>query len=239
MSRFILVTGADRGVGLELTKAFLECGDVVFAGKHLNSLDLLDRLSAEYSSNLHVVNLDISSNESIEICKNYISNITDHIDILINNGAILGDIKSTILDDINFEEIQKVFNVTALGALRMSNKFIGSVLKSNSRLIVNISSEAGSISNCDRESWFAYCMSKSALNMQSVLVHNKIKEYGGQVMVIHPGWVKSYMQGELDNAANLTPKQSAEYIVKLIENSQKYRAEKPVYIDYTGKELEW
>ena len=239
MNRFVLITGADRGVGLELVKAFLKEGDTVFAGQYLSAWNLLNSLKKEYSNKLHIIDLDISSDESTVACEKYISTITDKLDILINNGAILGDIGATILSDINFDEIQKVFNVTALGALRMSNKHIQSILKSHKKLIVNISSEAGSINNCERKSWFAYCMSKAALNMQSVMVHNEIKEQGGQVMVIHPGWVKSYMQGKLDEEGELTPEQSAASILKLIENSNEYKGEKPVYLDYSGKKMEW
>lgn len=75
--------------------------------------------------------------------------------------------------------MQKVFNTNTLGTLRVTNSLIPLIVKSSDKLIVNISSEAGSISTCQRSSWYAYCMSKAALNMQSAIIHNSLKELGG------------------------------------------------------------
>jgi NAD(P)-dependent dehydrogenase (short-subunit alcohol dehydrogenase family) len=82
-------------------------------------------------------------------------------------------------------------------------------------------------------------MSKSALNMQARLVHNGLKNEGGQVMLIHPGWVQSYMSGELNTAADLTPDQSAQYITALIDRHKEFRGDQPAYVDYKGDTLPW
>lgn len=239
MIRNACVTGADRGVGLSLTQELLSQGTRVFAGKYLGELDLLDKLSAEYPETLHVLDLDVGSDESVRAVKESICEHTDHLDILINNAAVLGDIQATALDSIDLQEVQDVFNINTLGPLRMSQSLLPLLLKGERKLIANISSEAGSIEACDRASWFAYCMSKSALNMESQLIHNGIKDIGGQVLVIHPGWVQTFMQGQLDEGALLTPEESARHIIQLLLRSDEYKGEHAVFMDYTGQLLPW
>ncbi|MDP4089075.1 MAG: SDR family oxidoreductase [Bacillota bacterium] len=239
MEKFACVTGADRGVGLELANQLLARGYKVFAGRILKDWKLLDDLKEKYKEKLYILPLDISSDSSARGAAELIASNTSELELLINNGAILGDIKGTILDKLDFEEMQRVFNVTALGALRVSNALAPLLLKGDRRLIVNISSEAGSINDSYRKSWFAYCMSKAALNMESVIIHNQLKEMGGQVLVIHPGWVKTYMQGKLDEAADLTPEDSAKHIVEVIFDHKRYFADKPAFVDYLGNKMEW
>ncbi|KQN97065.1 hypothetical protein [Paenibacillus sp. Leaf72] len=77
--------------------------------------------------------------------------------------------------------------------------------------------EAGSIEDSTRTSWFGYCMSKAALNMQSKLVYNRIKEGGGHVLVLHPGRVQTYMQGKLDAEGDFTPDRSAIALIEMME----------------------
>jgi NAD(P)-dependent dehydrogenase (short-subunit alcohol dehydrogenase family) len=238
-NKFACITGADRGVGFELTRKLLIEGFTVFAGRVLEDWNLLEGLKEEYGEQLHIIYLDISEDNSVEKARNYVFSKTEKLDILINNGAILGDMKANIFDELDFEEMQRVFNVNALGALRVSRALVHLVMKSETKLIINISSEAGSISTCWREGWFAYCMSKAALNMNSSIVHNNIKELGGQVLVIHPGHVKTYMQGKLDEAGSLSAEESAKHIVKLAFEHEKYKGDKPSFINYLGNKMEW
>lgn len=239
MNKFACITGADRGVGFELVRQLLLKGYTVFAGHYLQESHELQRIKEEFQHRVHLINLDISSDLSVKNGYEYMARITDNLDILINNGAILGDIEATVFDDLDFNEMGKVFNVNTLGALRMTNALIPLIMKSNSKLIVNISSEASSIKDCNRKSWFSYCMSKAALNMQSAIIHNTIKEEGGQVLIIHPGWVQTYMQGKLDEKADLTPRASAEHINKVISEYEKYKGDKPAFVDYLGRSMEW
>lgn len=233
------VTGADRGVGFELVRQLLIEGCTVFAGSVYSDWNMLSELRKEYGEHLHIIEMDISKDESVCKAKEYIAGVTSSIDILINNGAILGDIKATVFDSIDFEEINRVFNVNAVGALRVSQELMPLIMNSSNKLVVNLSSEAASIENCGRSSWFAYCMSKAALNMCSAIMHNSIWNLGGQVLIIHPGHVKSYMQGKLDTTGVLTPEESAAYILKQVEEHKKYYSNKPAFIDYLGERMEW
>jgi NAD(P)-dependent dehydrogenase (short-subunit alcohol dehydrogenase family) len=239
MDKFTLVTGADHGLGFELVRKLLIKGYNVFAGCYLSKSDQYQDLCKEYGDTLQIIHLDISDIESVQRAREDILRKTDRLDLLLNNAAVLGDIHSTIEDQIDFDDIENVIKVNAIGALKVTNIMFPLLLKGENKLIVTISSEAGSIGDCPRDSWFGYCMSKAALNMEAALIQNHFNKYQGQVMVIHPGWMKTYMRGHLDADAELTPEYSAECIMNLIDNSRQYRGEKAVYLDYSGKQLNW
>lgn len=241
-----LVTGADRGVGLALAEALLQRGVEVFAGRYDRSgtWNGLQELERTYGSRLHLVELDVSDDASV---RRAVAEAAEKgcrsLDLLINNAAILGDRVKTVQDELtesDYTEMQQVFNVNTLGALRMSQTFLPLLLAGERRQIVNISSEAGSIGASYRTSWFAYTMSKAALNMQSALIHNQIRPLGGQVLVMHPGWVRTHMQGKLDAGADYEPMESA---LRILQQADRFAAEPveehPVFVDVEGKRWPW
>ncbi|MGG4481594.1 SDR family oxidoreductase [Paenibacillus xylanilyticus] len=240
MVRTVCVTGAARGLGLALTAQMLKRGYIVYAaGLDMESSEGIRLLVQAYPKHLRVIELDIADDLSVALFAETIKLDTDRLDMLINNAAILGNITDHVRGPLNFAEMAEVFNVNTLGSLRVTHAMLPLLLAGAGKLIVDISSEAGSIEQCDRHGWFAYCMSKSALNMQARLVHNGIKDEGGQVMLIHPGWVQSYMSGELNTAADLTPEQSAQHIAALIDRHKDFMGDQPAYVDYKGDDLPW
>ena len=82
-------------------------------------------------------------------------------------------------------------------------------------------------------------MSKAANNMQGALVHNMLRKIGGQVVQMHPGHVRSYMRGHLDETGKLTSDESAKYILKTLLDGELPREDRPLYIDYEGKRLSY
>lgn len=240
MNYTALVTGASRGVGLALVQLLLEKEYRVFAGYHHTPGSDLEQLQAKFEEKLTLVHLDIGSDESVRKAAAVVKEGTDRLDLLLNNAGILGEIEESIKDDINYEDMLKVYNVNALGALRVTQALVPLVMNSSAKMIVNISSEAGSIGQNGRRGWFAYCMSKAALNMESSLVHNGLKDDGGRVLVVHPGWVQTYMRGELDAAADLTPAESASKIIALVmDRIGNAPGSEPEYIDVYGNKLPW
>ncbi|MEC0229446.1 SDR family NAD(P)-dependent oxidoreductase [Paenibacillus alba] len=239
MASIVCVTGTDRGVGLALTKLLLEAGCCVYAGSYLPANEEHERLAEKYPGKLHSFALDIGSDASVKAAAELIMKQTDGLDMLINNAGILGDIEGTIEDELDFEDMQQVFNVTALGAIRMANALFEPIMKGG-KFIVNISSEAGSIGQSYRESWYGYCMAKAALNMGSSIIHNKMKKDGGRVLLIHPGWVQSYMSGTLDTSARFTADEAAAHIVNRIESCKHVILDKPLYVEaHSGNEIPW
>jgi NAD(P)-dependent dehydrogenase (short-subunit alcohol dehydrogenase family) len=240
MKRIACVTGADRGLGYFLAEWLLEHGYTVFAGQYMEQVESLIRLKEKYPEHLELVPLDIGSDDSVRRAARFIAGKTGHVDLVINNAGIIHpQDDATMLVGLDFEAMAQLYNVNTLGALRVSNALMGLLLQGPRKLIVNISSEAGSISRNQRINMYGYCMSKSALNMQSSLLHNHLKTMGGQVMIFHPGWLQTYMSGHKNESATTSPEESAAKIMTIVENSSQYAGEEPAYLDLEGAHWPW
>ncbi|WP_240415929.1 SDR family NAD(P)-dependent oxidoreductase [Paenibacillus periandrae] len=238
-TKTVCISGTDRGIGLALTHQLLIAGYTVFAGGIVPNNEQLKELQGHFPQQLHIFTLDVGSDQSVREAAAFIESKTDKLDLLINNAAILGDTQATVEDTIDFDEVQRVYNITAVGAIRLSNALIGPIMNGG-KLIVNISSEAGSIGNNQREAWFGYCMAKTALNMGSSLIHNTIRKQGGRVLLLHPGWVKTFMHGAWSDKGRHTPEEAAVHIRNRIEALKDIQREQPIYVEAdTGKELPW
>ena len=231
MNKTAVVSGADHGLGRELVRGLLARGYSVFAGRFDMSQE------GDSHERLTCLSLDLASQASIEAFAGEIAAKTDKIDLLINNAGILGDMQKTIDDSLDRDDITRVINVNAIGTLMLTNALFGLIKAGEGKLIVNISSEAGSINDCYRTGWFGYCMSKAANNMQGALVHNLFKQIGGRVIQLHPGHVRSYMRGHLDTTGKLTPEESAAAILRTLFERDLPVEDRPLYIDYEGKRL--
>ena len=195
MKKTAIVTGADRGLGYSIVRGLLEREYVVIAGEFNSKWSKLSDIN---SNNLHIVPLDVIKQDTIDNMMNFAKKDFQGIDLLINNAGIINkNYTATLEETLDMEEIKQVYDVNAIGALRVC-KAIVPLMKGIKR-VVFISSEAGSISNCFRNSWYAYCMSKAALNMMAKIMYNDLSEKGYTFRVIHPGYVKSYMHGEIND----------------------------------------
>jgi NAD(P)-dependent dehydrogenase (short-subunit alcohol dehydrogenase family) len=240
MKRVACVTGADRGLGLSLVRSMLAKQFSVFAGQYLKDSEDLKALKEQYPEQLELIPLDISNKDSVKEAARVIASKTGYVDMIINNAGIIRSAdNATVLVELDDEGMAEIYNVNTLGALRVSNALMGLLLQSEDKLIVNISSEAGSIARNKRINMYGYCMSKAALNMQSSLMHNHLKTLGGQVMVFHPGWLQTYMHGKKDEQAEMTPEKSAEQIIDLVLEYKKYMGEEPAYLDMDGSSWPW
>ncbi|WP_127534565.1 SDR family NAD(P)-dependent oxidoreductase [Paenibacillus kobensis] len=237
-----VVTGAGRGLGFGLAKGLLGRGWRVVAGVHGEATGELSQLQQQFDGALLIVSIDIGSDESVKQAAEQAVGWTEQIDLIVNNAGVLGDIERKLPDELDFDEMLHVMNVNSLGPLRVTQAFGSMLLRSERPIVANISSEAGSVGACGRDSWYGYCMSKAAVNMQSVLVHNQLKSVGGRVLVLHPGWVQSFMHGELNTSARLTIEQAAANVLGTIEDEADWPDVdgKPPYIDTEFKErLPW
>ncbi|GAB6929034.1 SDR family oxidoreductase [Paenibacillus sp. JCM 10914] len=240
MTKKVLITGADRGLGFSFTKLLLEQQYTVFAGQFIEDWHFLSELKQQYPDTLEIVPMDIGDDASVKRAARHIASKTQHLDIIINNAGIGGHgDHSTFLVDLDFELMQSIFNVNTLGALRVTNSVMGLLLQSEDKLVVNISSEAGSVARNHRIAGYGYCMSKSALNMQSAIVHEHLRKLGGQVMVFYPGWLQSYMSGTLNENAPTHPDESAAKMIGLIGQREQYAGEHPIFLDMDGTVWPW
>lgn len=240
MTKKVLVTGADRGLGYSFTKLLLEKQYTVFAGQFMADWHFLSELKQQYPNTLEIVPLHIGDDKSVKGAARQIASSTQHLDMIINNAGISanGD-SATFLVDLDFELMQTLYNVNTLGALRVTNSLMSLLLQGDDKLVINISSEAGSVASNQRISEYGYCMSKSALNMQSAIVHEHLRKLGGQVMVFYPGWLQSYMSGTLNESASTHPDESAEKIIGLIGQRTQYAGEHPIFLDMDGNVWPW
>ncbi|MGN7764634.1 SDR family NAD(P)-dependent oxidoreductase [Paenibacillus sp. 22594] len=240
MKKVACVTGADRGLGFFLVRWLLENKYKVFAGQYLEESEALETLNEKYKEQLILVPLDVGSSDSVKRAARTIAGRTGHLDMIINNAGIIDRADdATMLVDMDDTAMARIYNVNTLGSLRVSNSLMGLLLQGKQKLIVNISSEAGSISRNQRINMYGYCMSKAALNMQSSLLHNHLRVMGGQVMVFHPGWLQSYMNGDMNDEAPIPPEESARKIMGIVQEHKTHMGMEPAYLDLDGNPWPW
>jgi NAD(P)-dependent dehydrogenase (short-subunit alcohol dehydrogenase family) len=240
MGRTVFVTGAGRGLGLALARAFAARGDRVFAGFHEPTAPLAAADAAALAGGGGGgLPLDVSDLASVRACVRSLAAAAGSLDLVVNNAAVLGPLDRGAAGELDYASMLRVFDVNALGALRVCQECWPLLASGKDKLIVNIGSEAGSVGACRRDGWFGYGMSKAALNMASAQFHNAVKPLGGRVLVLHPGWVRTWMRGELDAAAELSPAESAAALVGLIDARGGEVHDKPLYLQWDGKELPW
>ena len=191
-----MVTGADRGLGLALTAGLLEKGWQVFAGQYMADWPELSDLAKIYPNTLMSIPLDVASTSSVQNAAEMVSQQVKHVDLLINNAGINALSRTqTIRDGQDYDEMHRLYDVNALGPVRVVEAFLPLVEKSMMKRFCFVSSEAGSIERAKRESWFPYCMSKAALNMGVRILFNDLRSDGYTFRLYHPGGIKSYIGG--------------------------------------------
>lgn len=205
MNEIVLITGASRGIGLALTKKMLsENFYVIGTSRNWENENFKHK-------NLYALTLDLSNPLSIKKAHKEIFEKFKHIDILINNAAIGPDLDTSFPEKESFDS---TFEVNVTGTVFFTEPLIN--LISQNGMILNISSEMGSLNSCKSSGSVAYRMSKSALNMYTKILTNRLNNKI-KVASIHPGWVKTTIAK--DNIVNgrLTPKQSAEKIYTFLK----------------------
>ena len=184
----VFVTGADRGVGFAICQCFLKGGWKVFAGQFMPQWTELEQLKGEYPETLSLVPLDVSRPESVKAAAANVKQETDCIDMLVNcAGIAIGN---------EPEQIKNMYRVNVLGVMCMVENFLP-MMQSGLKRLCFVSSEAGSVSVAHRSGVHAYGMSKTSLNMVVRLMFNQLRENDFTFRLYHPGWVNSYMMGDV------------------------------------------
>jgi NAD(P)-dependent dehydrogenase (short-subunit alcohol dehydrogenase family) len=229
----VLVTGASRGFGAALSLAFAERGARVFAGVR-SIRSGLGQDFERYPGLLSTIELDVQSADSIAEAKREVARSVEALDVLINNAALRSATVSNPIATIDFNDVALTFDVNAIGPLRVTQAFLPLLERGNSPVLVNVSSEAGSIGQCGRDREFDYCMSKAALNMLTKLLANQLKG-AVRVLSLHPGWLRTDMGGA---HAALDPLEAARASAALIEREAQ-NSDGPLFIDHSGSPLPW
>jgi len=227
----VVVTGAARGLGKCLAEAYLKQGAVVFG---LDRSEQTGELAGVYGDRYRPVLCDITDEATVRRAAEVVAAAAGTVDLLINDAAIYLEKPFDEIPEFDADLARTTFNVNTVGPLLVTKHFLPLVLAGAGKKIVNISSEAGSISQNWRSREYAYCMSKAALNMQSVILQRRVKDDGVKVLAIAPGWMRTEMGGA---DADLDPSESATGIMAVIAANSD--VDGPTYFDYAGKVWEW
>jgi NAD(P)-dependent dehydrogenase (short-subunit alcohol dehydrogenase family) len=238
-SSVALVTGADRGLGLALAARLLDKGWRVFGGQYMPAWPDLTALALAYPDQLTALPLDVTSIDSARAAAQAVGQAVDHVDLVLNNaGVISPTLSHPIQEPQDYAEMHRMYDVNAVGPLRVIDAFLPLIAASPMKRLAFVSSEAGSVNRCERDAWYGYCMSKTALNMGVSMLFNKLRPEGYTFRVYHPGWVRSYMGGAKDTRAQLEPEEAA---VPAIAYFLRDRADEDrlVMRDWRGREWPW
>lgn len=230
----VLITGASRGIGLALTQLHLEHGDYVFAflRKSTAEIDILQR----NFGNLQLCFCDIQSEEEIShAVMEHLSN-TEYLDIVYNIAGLNLDGDGIPLTELNFQNCLDMYNVNALGPLRVLSSALP-FLKETS-VVLNITSESGSITDCKRTDSYGYCMSKAAANMATKMFSNAFPYI--RTFCVHPGWVRTDMGGPhaKNSPYSISPRESAEALYDIAVHPQQF-SDEVIYLDYKNQAMPW
>ena len=204
-----VVTGANRGIGLELVRQLLARGDHVEAA--CRRPDDARELRAT-GARVHAV--DVSDGASVAAFAHALAGAP--VDLVINNAGVYGDLRQR-LQDFNFESATRTFEINALGALRMSQAFLPHLRRGSGKKLAHISSVLGTVGNTNAPGDLAYRMSKAALNMISRSIALELHDDHIISIVVHPGWVRTDMGGP---NAPMTASEAARGILAQIDAAQ-------------------
>jgi NAD(P)-dependent dehydrogenase (short-subunit alcohol dehydrogenase family) len=224
----VLITGANRGLGLCLVQKFSAEGWQVFAAERTPTA------SQRALPHVNSVSLDVQDPDSIAGAARSVAELSGGLDVLINNAAVnpRPDYDS-LLGELDFSAMQLAYDVNALGPLRVIEGLLPLLERGQRKLVVNVSSEAGSLRHSWRDRSYGYCMSKAALNMQTTILDRALKSRGFNVLALHPGWMRTDMGGQ---DAHLDPVESAEGIYQVVHTAS---AATPRFLQHDGKEFPW
>lgn len=231
----ILITGANRGLGLEFTRQYLGAGNRVLAAcRDPESAGELQKLKEQHGEVLSIHALDVASTESIENAARDISEKVESLDIVINNAGI--GTWST-LDSLTMEEMMKVFQTNGAAPLLVSRAFLPLLEKSERPLLAQITSRLGSIAL--RETFgstgsYAYNASKAALNMIGKMLSIDLKGSGIIVILQSPGWARTDMGGQ---EATSSPEEVVTGMIDIFTKATMEDTGK--FYEWSGEEIPW
>ncbi len=222
----VMVTGTGRSyaLGYNLALRYLEAGDTVIATVRKASDDI-DALKEKYKDKLIVLTMDLLDSYSVCQAANAAAAKIGYIDTLINNAVGVSPDCDKGFFEADLDLIPRTVDIIAVGTMRVIKAFYPLLTKApGTALIMNISSEAGSIEKCYRTNLIDYGMGKAALNMATMNLYNTFKdERKVNIFAVHPGWIRT--DGREDNPAPLSSYEAAGILKDLFESRRE---------DFTG-----
>lgn len=186
----VLITGANRGLGLEFTKQYAADGwNVLACCREPQAASALQALASMHT-NISIIALDVGNFKQIDALALQLKN--QPIDVLINNAGIYPE---STFGDTNYDDWAQAFKINAMASLKMAEAFVQHIAKSQLKKIATLSSKMGSIDDNTSGESYIYRSSKTAVNMVMKSLSIDLKPYGISVVTLHPGWVQTDMGG--------------------------------------------
>jgi len=224
MKSDVLITGANRGIGLELATQLARRGDRVIAtcrqpaaAEELAALDL------------RVEPLDVGDPASVA---ELAARIDGKVDVLINNAGI--GVRGGALGELDYERFERFFAINTLGMLRVTEALLPQLRRGERRVIANMTSRMGSIADNTSGGAYEYRATKAGMNMVNRSLSVDLQPEGFICLVLHPGWVQTAMGGA---SAPLPVADSAAGLLRIIDAADaEYNGG---FYDYSGQSLPW
>ena len=229
----VLITGANRGLGLAFAKESLARGYRVFATcRRPDEADDLQALRDDFPEKLTVLHLDVTDEGTIDAAAEAVQDQEDALDLLINNAGI--NPEQEHLGNLDAETILHTYHVNAVGPMLVAQRFLPLLRAGDDPRILNISSTSGSLARKSSGGGYSYCSSKAALNMLTRALAFDLESDGVIVVVIHPGWVQTDMGG---SAAPLEPTESVRGVLDVAEELGP--SDTGLFYNYKGAQPPW
>ncbi|WP_417877284.1 SDR family oxidoreductase [Vibrio sp.] len=229
MSSTVFITGANRGIGLSLTKLYLDNGWQVHATTRnlANSDELVSLSNQHFSLTLH--ELDVTNYKQVaQLAKNLPA-----IDLLINNAGYYGP-KGYGFGNTDVDEWRKVLEINTIAPLKLVETLYPLLQQGQMKKIACISSKVGSMTENTSGGGYIYRSSKAALNSVVKSLSNDLTDRGFTVLALHPGWVRTAMGGP---NANLSIPESAQGLTQVIKAAKLEDSGR--FLNYDGTEIPW
>ncbi len=229
----VLITGSNRGLGLEWVRQYAAEGWKVYATcRHpLAARELQELASRE--KNIRLYRLDVTNPEEVNALA--VDLMKESIDVLVNNaGVYLEKFKNIGLSRLQYQDWEYTFRVNTLGAVRVTEALEEHVARSEKRLVVVISTHMASIADIAGPGAYYYRSTKAALNAAMEGLSHEFKPKGIGVLLLHPGWVRTRMGGD---GTSLLPPESVRGMRTLVKHFSLEDSGR--FLRYDGIEMPW
>jgi NAD(P)-dependent dehydrogenase (short-subunit alcohol dehydrogenase family) len=190
----VLITGANRGIGLAFASAYLQRGSRVFAThRRTSQTDQLHELQHTFGENLIILPVDVTDPQQIAACQAEVARHVDALHLLINNAGILR--QSRQLTEIEMGDLLESFQVNAAGPVMVAKAFLELLRAGAPSKLVNITMPTRPVSKLDRTENHPYIASRYALNSLTKMLALELKEYGITTIGLYPGMIQTDMNG--------------------------------------------
>ena len=228
----VLVTGANRGLGLEFARQYAAEGWQVFAAcRAPDEAAELKKLEAGSSGRVRVLPMDVTDVASVRAAAGVIGE--QPIDLLLNNAGVMGP-RNERIGSIDYTAWARVLDANSLGPMRVVEAFVENVAKGGQKKIVTITSGMGSLEDNTSGGSYAYRTSKAAVNMVVRSLALDLSPRGITCIVMNPGWVRTDMGGA---GGKLLPAESIKAMRSVIAKLRPDDSGK--FLNYTGKAFPW